>query len=364
MYHIAMDTVGPLTTELNGLQYILVIIDQFTRYVELYPIRDTSALEVVHPLLDFVGRYGVPFYIQSDQGSQFVNELISELVKLMGITHLPTLAYSKEENAIVERANKEVMRHLRALVFDMGCHTGWATKLPLVSRIMNSSVHSSTGVSPASLLFGDSINLDRGIFIPMEVVEESKTLSQWSSDMLQTQLKLIHIAELRQISKDDSHIEKNAVEEVTVFEPNSFVLVSYPDGAMGPRPPSKLHTNLRGPLRVLSHMGPHYKLYNLVDDKEEIHHVKTLQPYHYDPQQGLQPSAVALKDKGEFKVESILRHTGDPKRKSEMDFLVRWEGYDATHNLWLPWSSLRNNPKLHVYLRSNGLARLIPKEHR
>jgi len=230
---------------------------------------------------------------------------------------------------------------------------------------MNSSVHSSTGVSPASLLFGDAINLDRGIFIPMEVVEESKTLSQWSSDMLQTQLKLIHIAELRQISKDDSHIEKNAVEEVTVFEPNSFVLVSYPDGAMGPRPPSKLHTNLRGPLRVLSHTGPHYKLYNLVDDKEEIHHVKALlQPYHYDSQQGLQPSAVALKDKGEFKVESILRHTGDPKRKSEMDFLVRWEGYDATHDLWLPWSSLRNNPKLHVYLRSNGLARLIPKEHR
>ncbi len=48
------------------------------------------------------------------------------------------------------------------------------------------------------------------------------------------------------------------------------------------------------------------------------------------------PSDVALEDRGEFKVEFITRHVGDPKRKSEMDFLVRWEGYNTTHDLWLP----------------------------
>jgi hypothetical protein len=239
MYLIGMDTIGPLTTELNGNQYILVIIDQFTRYVELYPIRDTSAIAAAQPLVEYVCRYGMPYYIQSDKGSQFVNELIAELIKLMGTTHITTLPYSKEENAIVERSNKEVMRHLRALVFDMGCHTDWSLKLPLVSRIMNSTVHSATGVSPASLLFGSSVNLDRGIFLPMEALdpEESKTLSKWSADMLHTQMQLIHVAEQRQINRDESHIVKNAIDEVTVFEPNTFVLVSYPDGAMGPRPP-------------------------------------------------------------------------------------------------------------------------------
>jgi hypothetical protein len=225
---------------------------------------------------------------------------------------------------------------------------------------MNSSVHSATGVSPSALLYGNSIDLDRGIFLPMEAIDQTeRSLSVWATDMLATQQRLIQVAEVQQLARDKEHLIKHHTEEVTSYEPNTFVLVSYPDGAMGPRPPSKLHTNLRGPLRVISHTGSHYKLYNMVDDKEEIHHIKTLQPYLYDETNGLQPVDVALKDNGEFRVESILRHNGDPKRKSELDFLVKWMGYDDTHNMWLPWSSLRNNPILH-----NGLQKLIPREHR
>ena len=182
--------------------------------------------------------------------------------------------------------------------------------------------------------------------------------------MLATQDRSIRITQQRQMMKDITHMEKNVVEEVTSFEPNSFVLVSYPDGAMGPRPLSKLHTNLKGPFRVVSNVGPHYTLYDMVESKEQIHHVKTLRPYYSLANQGLKPIEAAMKDKGEFKVESILRHVGDPKRKNDMDFLVRWEGYDETYDLWLPWRSLRNNPKLHAYLRNHGLHRLIPKEHR
>ena len=365
MFLIGMDTIGPLTKESNNLEYILVLIDQFTRYVELFPIADTSAQAVVQPLVEHVGRYGIPYFIQSDRGTQFVNDVIKELTLIVGTQHQTTLAYSKEENAIVERANKEVMRHLRAFIFDIGTHEGWSQKLPLVSRIMNSSVHSATGVSPASLLYGNSIDLDRGLFVPLEALTQEETkLSDWAADMLRTQERLMQIAEQRQLARDDVHVTKHAVEEVSSYQPNTFVLVSYPDGAMGPRPPSKLHTNLRGPLRVISNTGPHYKLYNMVENKEETHHIKTLHPYLYDPQNGLQPSDVALKDTGEFRVESIVKHVGDPKRKSEMDFLVRWMGYDDSHNLWLPWASLRNNPKLHEYLTGQDLQRLIPKEHR
>jgi hypothetical protein len=365
MYLIGMDTIGPLTKEENDLEYILVIIDHFTRYVELYAIKDTSAQSVIQPLIDHSGRYGVPRFIQSDKGTQFVNEVIDEMTKVLDTEHVTTLPYSKEENAIVERSNKEVMRHLRAFVFDIGTHKGWSTKLPLVSRIMNSSVHSATGVTPASLLYGNAIDLDRGIFLPLEAVDQEETkLSDWTADMLQTQARLIRIAEQRQIMKDITHMEQNDVEEVTSFEPNSFVLVTYPDGAMGPRPPSKLHTNLKGPFRVVSNVGPHYTLYDMVESKEQVHHVKTLRPYHSLANQGMTPSDVALKDRGEFKVESILRHVGNPKRKSELDFLIRWEGYDTTHDLWLPWRSLRNNPKLHAYLETHGLRKLIPKEHR
>ncbi len=52
-------------------------------------------------------------------------------------THFAT-AYSKEENGLVERANQEVMRHLRAMLFDARVHDKWSyEQLPMVQRIMN-----------------------------------------------------------------------------------------------------------------------------------------------------------------------------------------------------------------------------------
>ena len=46
------------------------------------------------------------------------NELVTELVRLCGIEQSFATAYSSEENGIVERANQEVLRHLRAFLFD------------------------------------------------------------------------------------------------------------------------------------------------------------------------------------------------------------------------------------------------------
>jgi len=110
-----IDTIGPVPLDQFGNCYILVIIDCFTRFVELYAIPDTTATSAARCILQHIGRYGAPLKIRTDQGSQFVNDIVAELLKLVGVEHELTLAYSKEESAIVERANKEVMRHLKAI---------------------------------------------------------------------------------------------------------------------------------------------------------------------------------------------------------------------------------------------------------
>ena len=50
------------------------------------------------------------------------NELFSELTRLSAVEHSFATAYSKEENGIVERANQEVMCHLRVMLFDARVH--------------------------------------------------------------------------------------------------------------------------------------------------------------------------------------------------------------------------------------------------
>ena len=104
-----VDTIGPLTTTTEGYQFILVVIEAFTRYVDLVALRSTDAAGAVDALNQIFARTGVPQSLLSDKGTQFVNELMEAYCQLAGIHQHTTTAHSKEENGLVERANKEVM---------------------------------------------------------------------------------------------------------------------------------------------------------------------------------------------------------------------------------------------------------------
>ena len=58
------------------------------------------------------------------------------------------------------------MRHLRIIIFDENIILTWATHVPLVRRIMNASIHAATGFTPASLMFGNAIDIDKGFLFP------------------------------------------------------------------------------------------------------------------------------------------------------------------------------------------------------
>ena len=218
---------------------------------------------------------------------------------------------------------------------------------------------SVTGVSPNDLLFGGKLETEGALLQQIPQSVQLTPLSDWSSDMLSTQNKLIALAQKRQREKDDNHIVKGNT-SVTQFAPNSFVLVSYPNTPMGRKPPSKLHTPWKGPMRVISNKGAEYTVHDLVRNQNIPVHVSRLKRFEHDTLR-VDPLHVAAKDNEEDEVDAVLAHSGDPKRKSTMDFLVRWTGYTDSENLWLPWAELRLNPKLHQYLRDNGMERLVPK---
>ena len=98
--------------------YILVIVDTFTRWAELYHTTDATALSAAKCLLKHFGRFGAPHQLRADNGPYFIADVIREFLLLVGVKHSLTLAHSKQENAIVERYNKETNRHLRALTFE------------------------------------------------------------------------------------------------------------------------------------------------------------------------------------------------------------------------------------------------------
>jgi hypothetical protein len=123
-----IDYVGPFPDD----GHVLVIICAFTRWVELYWCQDATASWASDCLLQHFGRFGSPSLIRSDRGSHFANDLIKEFLDSIGTPHNLTLAYSNQENVLVERVNKEVNRHLRAFIFESIDLASYRAHLPFV----------------------------------------------------------------------------------------------------------------------------------------------------------------------------------------------------------------------------------------
>ena len=357
MERIAVDSIGPLPPDEDGNKHIIVLIDCFSRYVCLYPVKDATAKSAAKALLKFFGHFGVPPQVLTDNGPMFVNELIEEFMKLIGTEHVLTMAYSKEENALVERVNKEVMRHMRNIIFDNRVKNHWSDYHPIVERIINSQVHSVTKVSPAQIIYGNAIDLDRSILLPTTSRHEKQgeKLSQWTARMLQAQEDVIRVAREHQEEHDVHHIAMHTSER-TEFPINSYVLAQYEN--LEHKAPSKLHPHLKGPYQVVNYSGSVYTVRNLVTNKLEDYHVTNLRPFEYDPME-VDPRQVANVDSDHVDIDEIVDHTGNPKRRGLMKFRVRWNDGDET---WEYWSNVRRTIACHKYLEAHNMKHLIPRE--
>ena len=82
---LATNILGPFPESTKGNKYILAVTGYFTKWVEIYAIRDQSAITCAEVILDeFIGRYGCPYNIHSDQGRNYERTVFTELCRLLG----------------------------------------------------------------------------------------------------------------------------------------------------------------------------------------------------------------------------------------------------------------------------------------
>jgi hypothetical protein len=254
-----------------------------------------------------------------------------------------SLANSKQETAIVERANKEVLRFLVPMVYASKNLEDWASYLPLVRRIFITHPHESTGIAPATLLYGSMVQLECGIF-PEAQLPDAQSMSRgtnpqrgldatWIDKMHETQRAMLQVAQQFQRELDSENLAKRTQqsEEITEFPIGSYVLALYKDQhSRGKgRPKHKLQTIKQGPFRVLAREDNTYKVQNLTHDNVYEFHVTDLEPFSYDANY-TDPVLVSLGDNQEFEVEQVLDHEKSeerPNRASEAETTV------STHSM-------------------------------
>ena len=137
----------------GGCEYILVLVDHFTRFAVCYATKNKTARTAAKCLFDdFALRYGFPTKILHDQGGEFENKLFHELKMLSGVKGCHTTPYHPMGNGKAERFNRSLLSMLRTLPESAKSH--WKDHLQKVVHAYNSTVCRSTNYSPFYLMFG------------------------------------------------------------------------------------------------------------------------------------------------------------------------------------------------------------------
>ncbi|KAL4083593.1 hypothetical protein QTP88_028909 [Uroleucon formosanum] len=162
---IFLDIVGPLVTTLSGNTYILTLQDDLTKYSMGIALPNHQANTIAEAFVtNFVCTHGIPQTILTDQGTDFLSKIFTEVCKLLQINKINTSPFHPQTNGSLERSHRTLTEYLRHYV-DKKLNN-WDEYLPYAFFVYNSTEHTSTGYQPYSLLFG------RRLEIPIKLSHE------------------------------------------------------------------------------------------------------------------------------------------------------------------------------------------------
>lgn len=253
MSRVHIDILGPLPKTKQGHQYILLIIDSFSKWPEAFPLVSQSAQEIASVLYnEYICRYGAPRALVSDRGKNFMSKLVSALCELFHIKRYHTSSYHPQSNAAVERANSTLAKNLTAYVQDD--QMNWSTLLPSIMMASRSTPSTeSSGFSPYHLVFGKEMTLpvDVGLLPKPSMPAHAKQFL----DSLLGQLKIAKdIAKQNmELAKKKSKERYDKKAEQPDFQVNDKVLLRR--NAVKPGLSAKLSRKWVGPYMITS-VGP------------------------------------------------------------------------------------------------------------
>ena len=113
---VTADVTGPLPVSSKQNQYILVVCDHFTKLVKYYAMKSQKADVVAKNLINYFMTYGIPDSILSDQGTNFMSNVLDEIYELLDVKRIRTSPFHPQTDGITERHNRTLKEMISAFI--------------------------------------------------------------------------------------------------------------------------------------------------------------------------------------------------------------------------------------------------------
>ncbi|GKB17066.1 retrovirus-related pol polyprotein from transposon TNT 1-94 [Tanacetum coccineum] len=158
LHTLHMDLCGPLRVQsINGKKYILVIVDDYSRFtwVKFLRSKDETPVFVINLLKQLqVGLNKTVWFVRTDNGTEFVNKNLTDFYESVGITHEKTVPRTPQQNGVVERRNRTLVEAARTmLIFSKAPLFLWAEAVATACYTQNRSlIHTLHNKTPYELV--------------------------------------------------------------------------------------------------------------------------------------------------------------------------------------------------------------------
>lgn len=149
---VSLDFTGPFPTG----EYLMVMVDDYSRYPELEIIQSTSAKVVLSKLDVIFSRQGIPKTVKTDNGPPFSSNEFKEYAHNNGFQHRKITPQWPEANGEVERFMATLNKHIRTSVAE---DLNWKNQLPHFLRQYRATPHTATKISPFEAMSGRKMNI-------------------------------------------------------------------------------------------------------------------------------------------------------------------------------------------------------------
>ena len=311
---------------------------------------------------------------------------------ILGTAHHKIMPYHHEGNSLAEKANRSVLENLRNLIFDKryilnGEHQ-WSDLLPLAQRIMNASFNSSIGCAPATLVFGNNVDIDRCLLNPApvplvdtDVPDYVKVLSHNQRILLDASQRILsethakNIAKWKRDHRTDLSLQQKIQELANDPEQAVWVLAKVHDDA----PRAKWKPKWAGPYRLLDFKANSQsviRLYDTISHKVVESHINDVALWDarfVNSEEGL--SKVAEADGWQYPIDGIVGIALAPEdddeppqalplnqprhfsNKHKYLFAVKWRGYAEPS--WEPFSAVEHTSSFVLFAQSHPVLGLV-----